>query len=187
MTDKIPRKASCYTFCNDIDDLPAMGGKKVTLRAIKKKSGPTHPNSRRALQLARIDHRTEKLRAAKSDRKKIAQGKVNNHLTMILLLPPDVAYIPDKGYLHSFLQSSYLDRHSDELKELQAQRRADRPPSKRLVEVQNLVERERLEYETGLEIPDLMNETNVRLMRQWNGDAQALGLFRFVRVCGRDQ
>jgi translation machinery-associated protein 16 len=164
-----------------------MGGKKVTLRAIKKKSGPTHPNSRRALQLARIDHRTEKLRAAKSDRKKIAQGKVNIHLTMVLLLPPDLAYIPDKGYLHSFLQSSYLDRHTDELNELLAERRPDRPPSKRLVELQNLIKKEKMEYETGLEMPDLMNEVNVRLMRQWNGDIQALDLFRFVRVSGRDQ
>lgn len=164
-----------------------MGGKKVTSRSIKKKSGPVHPDSRRALQLARIDHRTEKLRAAKSDRKKATLGKVNIHLTLILLLPPDLDYIPDKAYLHSFLQSSYLDRHSEELKELLAQRRPGRPPSLRLVELQNIIEREKLEYENNLEIPDLMNETNVKLMRQWNGNSQALGLFRFVRVSGKDQ
>lgn len=164
-----------------------MGGKKVTLRAIKKKSGPTHPNSRRALQLARIDHRTEKLRAAKSDRRKIAQSKVNVHLTLILLLPPDLSCIPDKAYLHSFLQSSFLDRHSEELNELLLQRRPNRPPPLDMVKLQNTIQKEKLEYENGMEIPDLMDEVNVKLLRDWNGDMQALGLFTFVRVSGRDQ
>jgi translation machinery-associated protein 16 len=164
-----------------------MGGKKVTMRAIKRKSGPTHPNSRRALQLARVDQRIERLRAAKSDRKKLVGSKVNQHLTLVFLLPPDLNYIPDKSYLHSFLQTSYLDRHSEQLKELLAERRADRPPSLKLVELQNTIAKEKLEYDTGFEIPDLMNEANVRLMREWNGDSQALGMFRFVRVSGRDQ
>lgn len=164
-----------------------MGGKKVTLRAIKKKNGPTHPNSRRALQLSRIDHRIEKLRAAKSDRRKISQSKVNIHLTLILLLPPDLTCIPDKAYLHSFLQSSFLDRHTEELKELIDQRRPDRPPPLRLVELQNTIQKEQLGYENGMEIPDLMDEVSVKLLRDWNGDTQALGLFTFVRVSGRDQ
>lgn len=159
----------------------------MTTRAIKKKSGPTHPNSRRALQLARIDHRTEKLRAAKSERRKASGSKVDSHITLLLLLPPDLDYIPDLAYLHSFLQNSYLDRHTEQLNELLAQRRPNRPPSLRLVELQSKIEKEKLEYENGLEIPDLMNEVNVRLMREWNGDSQALGMFRFVRLSGRDQ
>jgi translation machinery-associated protein 16 len=164
-----------------------MGGKKVTLRAIKKKSGPTHPNSRRALQLSRIDHRVEKLRIAKAERKNAITAKVNQHLTLILLLPPDLDFIPDKPYLHSFIQTSYLERHSERLKELQEQRRPNRPPPLDLVQLQSKMEKERLEYQTGMEIPDLMNEINVKLLRSWSGDSQALGMFRFVRINGRDQ
>lgn len=159
----------------------------MTMRAIKKKSGPTHPNSRRALQLSRIDLRTEKLRVAKSERKRIISTKVNQHLTLILLLPPELDYIPDKAYLHSFLQTSYLERHSNRLKELLEQRRPNRPPCQELLQLQNLIEKEKLEYQNGMDIPDLMSEINVRLLRSWSGDSQALGMFRFVRVSGRDQ
>ncbi|UZJ52743.1 hypothetical protein CBS101457_002063 [Exobasidium rhododendri] len=164
-----------------------MGGKKVTLRAIKKKSGPTHPNSRRALQLSRIDHRLDKLRAAKSERKNASNTKVNQHLTLILLLPPDLDFIPDRPYLHSYIQTSYLERHSERLKELLEQRRPNRPPPLELVQLQSTIEKEKLEYQNGMEIPDLMSDINVRLLRRWNGDSQALGMFRFVRINGRDQ
>lgn len=107
--------------------------------------------------------------------------------TLIFLLPPDLGYIPDLPYLHSFLQSSYLDRHSQEIQELETQKRPGRPTPAKLAQIREVINKERLEYENGMEIPDLMNETNVQLLRDWEGDRQALPLFRFIRISGKDQ
>lgn len=165
-----------------------MGGKKITARSLKGKStAPTHPNSRRAAQVARINHRTSKLQAAKSVRSRAGQAHVDRVSTLILLLPPDLDYVPDLPFLHSFLQDSFLKRHDDEIARLGAERRKGRPMAKREEELRELRDREQREYGAGIEIPDLMNEHNVAKLRQWNGDRQALGQFRFVRVSGDDQ
>lgn len=42
--------------------------------------------------------------------------------------------------------------------------------------------REEEEYRTGIEIPDLTNEINVGLLRQWDGDSQSSLMFRIVRI-----
>lgn len=165
-----------------------MGGKKITARSLKGKSNaPTHPNSRRAAQLARISHRTSKLQQAKSVRSRAGQGQVDRVSTLILLLPPDLERVPDLAYLHAFLQDSFLTRHDDEIAQLDAERRKGRPMSKREEELREVRERERREYQTGMELPDLMNEHIVTRLRVWNGDRQALGQFRFVRLSGDDQ
>ncbi|PWN37913.1 uncharacterized protein FA14DRAFT_159732 [Meira miltonrushii] len=164
-----------------------MGGKKITKKSLTSKSGPTHPNSRRALQLQRIDHRTNKLQLAKKLRKKSSDSKVERILSLIILLPPDLRYVPDLAYLHSFIQSSFLERHSDELKEIEAQHRPGRPTPMPLIQLRERIARERLEYENGIDIPDLMNEANVKILRDWQGDVNALGLFRFVRISGSDK
>lgn len=36
-------------------------------------------------------------------------------------------------------------------------------------------------------VPDLCNETNVELLRNWEGDPQALPLFRFVRISSSER
>lgn len=164
-----------------------MGGKKITKKALTTKTGPTHPNSRRAAQLQRIDHRTSKLHEAKRVRRKEGDAKVERILSMVFLLPPDVTYVPDLSYLHSFLQSSFLDRHSEELREMEAERRPGRPTPMRLVQLLDKIKREKAEYENGMDIPDLMNEVNVRLLRAWQGDTNQLSLFRFARVSGKNQ
>lgn len=164
-----------------------MGGKKITKKSLTTKTGPTHPNSRRALQLQRIDHRTNKLQLAKKLRKKSTDNKTERILSLIILLPPDLRYVPDLAYLHSFIQSSFLERHSDELKEIESQHRPGRPTPMALIQLREKVARERTEYENGIDIPDLMNEANVKLLRDWQGDANALGLFRFVRISGNDK
>lgn len=69
--------------------------------------------------------------------------------------------------------------------ELSANRRAGRPPTTREVALREVVQRERRDYEAGIEVPDLLSETNVRLLREWEGDEGALGAFRFVRVSGK--
>lgn len=56
-----------------------------------------------------------------------------------------------------------------------------------VIQLRDKMAKEQTEYENGMEMPDLMNEANVRLLRAWQGDSNSLGLFRFIRVCGNDQ
>ena len=48
-------------------------------------------------------------------------------------------------------------------------------------------EKEQQDYETGMEVPDLLSEVNVRLLREWEGDERQLGLFRMRRISGKFQ
>ncbi|EST07961.1 Translation machinery-associated protein 16 [Kalmanozyma brasiliensis GHG001] len=163
-----------------------MGGKKISERSIKKKSGPTHPYSRRATQLARVAHRKDKLNQAKSVRSRSSNAKVDRLSTLILMLPDDIDALPDLAAVHAFVKDNFLTRHHDELEELRADRRPGRPPHKREVELKEVIAKELQEYNEGLEIPDFTNATNVKLLREWQGDPQALPLFRMVRISGND-
>ncbi|KAJ9477905.1 Translation machinery-associated protein 16 [Pseudozyma hubeiensis] len=159
-----------------------MGGKKISERSIKKKSGPTHPHSRRATQLARVAHRKDKLNQAKAVRGRSSNAKVDRLTTLILMLPDDVDALPDLASVHAFVADTFLKRHDDELQELKSERRSGRPPPKREVELKETISKELQEYDEGFELPDLINATNVKLLREWQGDPQALPLFRMVRI-----
>ncbi|KAN0060349.1 translation machinery-associated protein 16 [Thecaphora frezii] len=161
-----------------------MGGKKISERSIKRKSAPTHPNSRRATQLARVAHRKQKLHSQKTERNKHVTAKVDRITTLVFLLPDTSAYLADLPSVHDFINTFYLPRHDDEIRQLEAERRHGRPPAKREVELKDLRDRERREYMDGIEIPDFMSETNVRLLREWQGDPQALPNFTMIRVSG---
>jgi len=161
-----------------------MGGKKISERSIKKKSGPTHPHSRRATQLARVALRKDKLNQAKAVRNRSSNAKVDRLSTLILMLPDDVDALPDLAAVHSFVSENFLTRHNEELEELRADRRPGRPPSKREIELKEIIAKEAQEYSEGFEIPDLTSKTNVKLLRDWQGDPQALPLFRMVRISG---
>lgn len=103
-------------------------------------------------------------------------------LNLIGLLDPALKRIPDLPSLHTFISESYLSLNQERLAQLQAERREGRPPSPKEVQLQDLVAREKEEYRTGMEVPDLLNETNVRLLRSWQGNPQELPLFRIVRI-----
>ncbi|KAI3481205.1 hypothetical protein L1887_56522 [Cichorium endivia] len=157
----------------------------ISERSIKKKSGPTHPYSRRATQLARVAHRKDKLNTAKAIRGRSSNAKVDRLSTLILMLPDELDALPDLAAVHAFVADTFLTRHEDELQELKAERRPGRPPHKRELEIKELMAKENQEYLEGFELPDLTSATNVKLLRDWQGDPQALPLFRMVRISAR--
>lgn len=162
-----------------------MGGKKISERSLKKKSGPTHPYSRRATQLARISLRKDKLTHAKAVRGRSSSAKVDRLSTLILMLPDTLESLPDLASVHTFIQSAFLTRHDDEIKQIGSERRPGRPPPKRLQELKDLKEKEQQDYSDGIEVPDLTNKTNVGLLRDWEGDPHAMPTFRMVRISGK--
>lgn len=162
-----------------------MGGKKISERSLKKKSGPTHPYSRRATQLARVHLRKDKLTQAKAVRNRSSSAKVDRLSTLILMLPDNVDCLPDLVSVHTFVKSAFLTRHDDEIAQLESDRRPGRPPPKRLQELKDLKVKELQDYNDGIEIPDLTNKTNVELLRDWEGDPHAMPTFRMVRISGQ--
>ncbi|CAO1627889.1 unnamed protein product [Parajaminaea phylloscopi] len=166
-----------------------MGGRKLTARTIKRKDQPTHPNSRRARQLERVALRDVKLSQKKSARGKTVSSKTDRLSALILMIPDELDRLEDLDALHHFISDSFLARRDGELQDLQSERRPGRPPSKQEHDLKESIAAERREYMENMEIPDLLNPTNVRLLREWDGDAQALGLYRMVRISGtqRDQ
>ncbi|PWN29466.1 hypothetical protein BDZ90DRAFT_230337 [Jaminaea rosea] len=161
-----------------------MGGRKITAKSIKRKDAPTHPKSRRAHQLERVALRDVKLSSRKTERNRAVEHRVERILALLLLLPDEIPCLPDLPALHTFMEASFLTRRDAELEEEVAKRRPGRPPSKQEVELKEVIAAERREYMEQMEVPDLLHEENVKLMRQWEGDAQALGLYRFVRISG---
>ncbi|SAM81423.1 uncharacterized protein UBRO_03003 [Ustilago bromivora] len=162
-----------------------MGGKKISERSIKKKSSPTHPFSRRATQLARVAHRKDKLTQAKAVRNRSSNAKIDRLSTLILMLPDDIDALPDLATVHSFITGNFLTRHNYQLDQLKADRRPGRPPHKRELELKQIIALELQEYKQGFEAPDLTSKTNVKLLRDWQGDPQAFLLFRMVRISGK--
>ncbi|WFC98499.1 translation machinery-associated protein 16 [Malassezia yamatoensis] len=108
-------------------------------------------------------------------------------MSFVLLLSDDKTHLADLNSLHDFIHTFYLERHDAELEELRAEQRPGRPKSKQLMELQSLKEKEKREYYEGMDVPDLMNEINVAILREWQGDPQALHLFRFIRVSSADR
>lgn len=80
------------------------------------------------------------------------------------------------------MNTSYLGRHDEELAELKSQRRPGRPSSTREDLLQQFMKTEYREYNGGFWIPDMQDEGNLRILRQWNGEWTALNTFKFVRL-----
>ncbi len=109
---------------------------------------------------------------------------VERILTLIGLVDPELTHLPDLPALHAFVQEDFLPITSERLAEAKAERRPGRPPSKEELLLQELEIKEQQEYKTGIELPDLTDPINVRILRDWDGDAQGLPLFRMIRIAG---
>ena len=160
--------------------------KQHTSKTLVKKDA-MHPNSRHAFQRARVVLRSRRLNEAHAARRRERSAKVDRILAFVLLLSEDKTHIPDLYAFHDFMTTFFLARHDEELAELQKAQRPGRPKSKRLLELERLIASEKREYHDGMVVPDLCNETNVELLRQWEGDPQALPLFRFVRISSSER
>lgn len=86
--------------------------------------------------------------------------------------------------MHNFMNDVFLSRRDAELNQVLAERRPGRAPSQQEHQLKQVIDDERREYTENMEIPDLLNAVNVRLLRQWKGDPQALHLYRMVRISG---
>jgi translation machinery-associated protein 16 len=76
----------------------------------------------------------------------------------------------------------FLGRDDEELANLQAERRAGRPPSTRETLLKQNQAVEQGEYASGFWVPDLENVENLQKLKEWSGHWSGLATLRFARI-----
>ncbi|CAG7929189.1 unnamed protein product [Penicillium olsonii] len=77
--------------------------------------------------------------------------------------------------------AQYIDRDTEEIQQLQSERRKGRPPSKREEALKERVQTEDREFTTGLWMPDLSDQYALTGMKNWNGHWSGLSAIKFIR------
>lgn len=78
--------------------------------------------------------------------------------------------------------SRYLDRHGEELAQLKSQRRPGRPSSTREDLLKHSMAAEENEYDSGFWLPDIQDEGNLEILREWNGEWTSLNNIKYIRA-----
>ncbi|KAL6721157.1 translation machinery-associated protein 16 [Lecanora helva] len=156
---------------------------KVQKKLTKKhgKSAVTlHENSRDAQKLRRQGARSERL-----EKLAVARAKGHQPLLQRIAFFQGVAKAAEgaigPGKIHELVQS-YLGRHDEELAELESQRRPGRPSSTREDLLRQAMHAEHREYNSGFWAPDTRDESNLIMLRDWNGEWTALNTFKYIRI-----
>lgn len=157
--------------------------KKKTLGSVKTAAGGAglHPYSRKAGQLRRALHRTDRLETA-AGAKDRERAKLTERL---LALQEPIRLDSSPMAVHSAVKA-YLDRHSEEIaqltKDMESRKGRGLPPRLRLL--RTLKEEEDLEYSKhGILLPPLNDARKVKAFLSWTGDWNAiprLGLIPFL-------
>jgi translation machinery-associated protein 16 len=82
----------------------------------------------------------------------------------------------------SLTSTSYIKRDQDEIDQLQAERRPGRPASSRQDLLTQAQQTEQKEYESGFWVPDVQDELNLNVLREWSGNWGAMNQLKYSRV-----
>ncbi|KAI0343256.1 hypothetical protein BDW22DRAFT_1428679 [Trametopsis cervina] len=140
-----------------------------------------HPQSRKADQLVRAQHRKSKLADLAKSRVKKFDVQADIYGFFFAAMPPEgVLTLED---LHTIIREVWLPRYDSELEEERAARRKGRPKSTKETKIEELKLRESEEYRTGMEVVDLTHPANVKLFREWDQkEAPFVQQLRFIRI-----
>ena len=83
---------------------------------------------------------------------------------------------------HTDSLHSFVKRDQEELDQLKAERRPGRPASSRQDLLSQLIETEQQEYASGFWVPDMLDEANVKALREWSGVWGAMNQLKYCRV-----
>ncbi|MCJ1452798.1 hypothetical protein MMC28_003142 [Mycoblastus sanguinarius] len=155
---------------------------KVQKKVAKKKGNISslNENSRDAQRLRRAGARSEKL-----ERLAAARAKANQpHMQRIAHFQGAAKAGPgpiELERIHGLIQG-YLSRNDEEFAEIKSQRRPGRPSSTREDLLKQLMVTEDREYDAGFWLPDLRDEGNLGILRDWKGEWTALNTLKYVRI-----
>ncbi|KAI8064733.1 hypothetical protein BC940DRAFT_305214 [Gongronella butleri] len=153
--------------------------KRHTLKTIKKREN-LHPYSRKAKQLERIVMRKDKITSKDSQQSKKANIAAR-WLWFRYALDEDQEETTIDG-MHELIQA-YIERNSEEMEQLQAQRKiTKRPKSQREHLIEATMTSDKDEYRSGMDLPDLTSRKMVQLIREWDGDINGMSRIRTIRL-----
>ncbi|KAJ5220356.1 hypothetical protein N7468_009560 [Penicillium chermesinum] len=150
---------------------------------ISKKRGAAdalHENSRDARRLRRAGHRDDRL---------------SRHASMTLKARQP--YTDRIEFFHDAVQSidqpltdadltelvtRFINRDTEELTQLQQERRKGRPPTRREEALKQRLQTEEKEFKTGFWMPDLTEEDVLFALKRWNGQWSGLSTLKFLRL-----
>ncbi|KAL1958495.1 hypothetical protein VTO42DRAFT_4359 [Malbranchea cinnamomea] len=156
---------------------------KITKQISKKRGGKPdvlHENSRDLKRIRRASAREERLAKYAAATMKARQAYLDRVMFFQDAVEEDLTPLSDEQLLQLILK--YLSRHSSELNQLRAERRKNRPPSKREETLAQLEEIEAKEFASGFWVPDMGNQENLKKLKAWNKDWSAMNNITFVRV-----
>ncbi|MCJ1294284.1 hypothetical protein MMC34_005842 [Xylographa carneopallida] len=152
--------------------------KKISKRGVNITS--LHENSRNSQRLRRASARDDKLARVSA-----ARAKVNQiHLRRVAYFQAAAIAISgsnDLGHIQQLIQR-YLERDDDELAKLEDERRPGRPRSTREDLLKQRKAMDEREYDGGFWMPDMMEEANLKILREWNSEWTQLGTLKYVRI-----
>lgn len=76
----------------------------------------------------------------------------------------------------------YLSRNDNELADIKSQRRPGRPSSTREDLLKLQIEAEDREYDNGFWTPEMQDESNLEMLRRWDGSWGSLNTIKYVRL-----
>ncbi|KAM5264119.1 translation machinery-associated protein 16 [Ctenodactylus gundi] len=148
-----------------------------------------HPYSRKAAQITREVHKQEKKDKLKNE-KALRLNLLGEKLQWFQShLDPQKGRYSKKSACK--LIERYLNRFSGELEQIELQNsikdRQGRRHHSRETVIQQTMARERQQYEGyGLEIPDILNATNLKTFREWDLDLKKLPNIKMRKLCASD-
>jgi translation machinery-associated protein 16 len=155
---------------------------KVAKHIAKKKGGKKalHENSRDTQRLQRAGALDEKLNKLAGIRKRqnhpylarveFFQTAATEHASIFSL--PDIQVLIEQ----------YIHRDDEELETLKAERRPGRPASTREDLLKQKQNAEVGEYKSGFWVPDLEDDLNLQVLKEWDGRWASLHKLKFVRI-----
>ncbi|CEP18577.1 hypothetical protein [Parasitella parasitica] len=156
-----------------------MGNRKITLKTIKNREA-IHPYSRKAHQISRVYQRKEKL-AVKE--KKKANNPLGERWLWFRYAFDEEKTVATKPEMHELIEL-YLERHDEEISELEADRCRGhkKPKNARQQLLESVRTRETSEYNSGMELPDMTNGKTLKLLREWDGDKNGMPRMTTIRL-----
>ncbi|OAD05535.1 hypothetical protein MUCCIDRAFT_80621 [Mucor lusitanicus CBS 277.49] len=156
-----------------------MGNRKITLKTIKNREA-IHPYSRKAHQISRVYQRKEKL-AVKEKNK--ANNPLGERWLWFRYAFEEDKSVATKPEMHELIEL-YLERHDDEINELEKDRSRGhkKPKNARQQLLESIKAREASEYISGMELPDMTNGKTLKLLRDWDGDKNSMPRMTTIRL-----
>lgn len=174
------REVSCNTF-----NMPSKLS-KVQKHVSKKKGSKInslHENSRDAQRLRRASSRDDRVARTNALKQKM-NGKWLERIVFLSSRLPETLHPLELATIHDLVKS-FVGRHDDELATLRSERRAGRPASNRQTLLEQALDADQKEYESGFWLPNLQDEETLVKLDTWQGDWSSLANLRYIRLSER--